>query len=73
MIVGLYYIRCHGDSVPGHCCGLVELTHEQYMAQLSRPDRGWACPNCGSSASFDDARFEAGIDALDKFMAELQA
>lgn len=51
-------IRCHGDSVPGYCCGKVNLTEEQYNAQMQRPDSVWACPNCGSNATFDDAAFE---------------
>jgi len=51
-------VRCHGDSVPGYCCGQVDLTEEQYIAQMERPDSVWACPNCGSNATFDDAAFE---------------
>jgi hypothetical protein len=51
-------VRCRGDSVPGHCCGSVTLTEEQYIAQMDRPDSVWCCPNCGSTATFDDAAFE---------------
>jgi hypothetical protein len=35
-------------------CGLVFLTYEQYTYQLSRPNSGWSCPRCGSSAEWDD-------------------
>jgi hypothetical protein len=57
-------VRCHGDSVPGYCCGKVSLTEQQYIAQMERPDSLWCCPNCGSTATFDDAEFERiqGID-----------
>jgi hypothetical protein len=51
-------VRCRGDSVPGYCCGPVPLTEEQYIAQMERPDSLWCCPNCGSTAIFDDAEFE---------------
>lgn len=51
-------VRCRGDSVPGYCCGSVNLTEEQYDAQMSRPNSLWCCPNCGSTATFDDAAFE---------------
>lgn len=52
------YVRCRGDSVPGHCCGLVALTNDQYMAQMMRPDSLWCCPNCGSTAHYDDNESE---------------
>lgn len=52
-------IRCRGDSVPGYCCGVVDLTEAEYSAQMSRPDSLWYCPNCGSTASFDDDYFES--------------
>lgn len=51
----MYGVHCHGDSVEGQePCGLVELTPEQYLRQLSRPDSLWYCPNCGSTATWDD-------------------
>lgn len=53
------YVRCQGDSVPGQTpCGLVALTNKQYLRQMHHPNHGWCCPNCGSSASFDDILFE---------------
>lgn len=52
-------IICHGDSVPGQQpCGRVDITESQYDAQMNRPDSLWCCPNCGSTADFDDDRFE---------------
>jgi len=51
-------IRCHGDSVSGYSCGKVDLTEDQYIAQMERPNSVWACPNCGSNATFDDRAFE---------------
>lgn len=52
------YVRCRGDSVPGHCCGMVALTEDEYLKQLSRPDSLWCCPNCGSTAIYNDAESE---------------
>lgn len=51
-------VRCHGNSVPGYCCGSVGLSEEEYFSQLSRPNSLWCCPNCGSTASFDDTFFD---------------
>lgn len=49
----LYAVRCHGDSVPeAPSCGVVELDHEQYKYQLSKPNSLWYCPNCGSGATW---------------------
>lgn len=48
------FVRCHGDSVPGHCCGLVGITHDEYRQQMSSPDSLWNCPHCGSTASYQD-------------------
>lgn len=31
-----------------HCGHISVLTHKEYMAQLSNPDRTWSCSNCGS-------------------------
>lgn len=65
MIKDIYaVVLCHGDSVPGYSCGLVELTKQQYSAQMQRPHKGWVCPQCGSNATFDDDAFERihGID-----------
>lgn len=49
------FVRCYGDSIPGQTpCGIVGLTREQYSFQMRRPNRGWDCPNCGSTASYQD-------------------
>lgn len=54
------FVRCYGDSVLGQTsCGIVGLTREQYNYQMSRPNRGWDCPNCGSTADYQDALSEA--------------
>lgn len=53
------FVRCQGDSVPGQQpCGLVGLTEMEYLRQLDKPDVGWWCPHCGSSADYDDAASE---------------
>ena len=52
-------ILCQGDNIEGQtACGQVELTLEEYMHQLNKPDSGWFCPHCGSTADFDDNYFE---------------
>ena len=43
-------------------CGLVYLTHKNYMAQLSRPDSRWFCPRCGENASWSDEIHQAYLD-----------
>lgn len=35
-------------------CGIVELTHENYMYQLSAVDSVWKCPHCRQQAEFID-------------------
>ena len=53
------FVRCAGDSIPGQQpCGLVGLTVTEYMRQLNKPNIGWWCPHCGSSADYDDAASE---------------
>jgi hypothetical protein len=53
------YVTCFGvDSTLAPGCGSVGLTQEQYLAQLSCPDYGWRCPQCGGDADFDDTKFE---------------
>lgn len=62
-------VRCRGDNVPGQlACGLVYLTFEQYEREMMRPNVGWSCPQCGSSADYDDAVSEQlqGIDDDDE-------
>jgi hypothetical protein len=52
-------VVCRGDSVPGQKpCGQVKISGDEYVRQLSRPDSLWMCPNCGSTADFDDEFFE---------------
>lgn len=50
-----YAVYCHGDSIPGQPkCGIVFLDEQNYSHQMDRPDNGWTCPQCGSTASWDD-------------------
>ncbi len=52
-------VRCRGDSIEGQeRCGLVELSFAEYERQMARPNALWCCPNCGSTASYDDNRSE---------------
>jgi hypothetical protein len=53
---GVICLGGHGNGIPA--CGIVELTPEQYMYQLSKPDSGWICPTCGGFAEWDDDSFE---------------
>jgi hypothetical protein len=53
------FVQCRGDSIPGQQpCGLVVLTEVEYSRQLDKPDVGWWCPHCGSSADYDDVASE---------------
>lgn len=53
------FVRCAGNSVPEQqSCGLIGLTEAEYMRQLDKPDHGWFCPRCGSSAEYDDVASE---------------
>lgn len=48
-------VYCAGDNIPGQkSCGLVFLTDEEHHAQMMRPNHGWHCPKCLSSANWDD-------------------
>lgn len=61
------FVQCAGDSVPGQQpCGLVGLTEAEYMRQLDKPDVGWWCPTCGSSAQYDDTASEAAQGVNDE-------
>lgn len=52
-------VICHGWPEIGHAgCGEVDLTKEQYMDQMMRPDSFWRCPNCLMEAEFNDDRYE---------------
>jgi len=57
------YVNCYGDSSVGYYgCGIVELTSDQYLIQLDRPDSGWQCPKCGCSAEYNDTLSEKAQD-----------
>ena len=43
--------------------GRVYLTREGYQQQLSRPHAKWACPTCKRVSTFDDATYEAAMEA----------
>ncbi len=49
-----FQVYCRGDilGVSGSSCGIVVLTDEQYDYQMNRPDEGWSCPRCLSSAEW---------------------
>jgi hypothetical protein len=48
-----YVVNCRGG------CGQVELTTDQYLAQMRCPDALWRCPDCGEGAWFCDSIFDA--------------
>lgn len=67
------FVHCQGDSVPGQqSCGLVGLTKADYLAQLNKPDHGWFCPTCGSSAEYDDEASEKAQGIANEEPVELQ-
>ena len=42
--------------------GSVELTEEQYEAQMLEPDACWFCPQCGGRALWDDDVYEQWLE-----------
>jgi len=46
----------YGIVCPNH--GEVELTEEQYIAQLMNPDALWKCPICNYPSDFDQDKYE---------------
>lgn len=67
-----YAVRCSGDALEGNAprsewqsCGIVYLGREGqhgYLWQMNYPDRGWYCPNCGSTATFQDDIYEEAME-----------
>jgi hypothetical protein len=54
-----YAVHCKGDEHPlKERCGFVYLTYAEYVRQLGKPDSLWQCPNCGSTAHWDDDNYE---------------
>lgn len=63
-----YAVRCSGDTMddvgPRQPCGIVYLQKEGqhgYLYQLNKPDSGWYCPNCGSTAAWQDDIYEEAM------------
>jgi endogenous inhibitor of DNA gyrase (YacG/DUF329 family) len=48
-----------------HCplCGPIYLTQQEYERQMWLADSLWQCPECGSSATWDDDNYEQLIDS----------
>lgn len=40
------------------------LTEKQYDMQMNNPNAKWACPKCNRVSNFDDATYEAYLDAV---------
>ena len=67
-----YAVRCSGDTLEGIVsiskwspCGIVYLSREGqhgYLWQMSEPDSRWYCPNCGSSAAFQDGIYDEAME-----------
>jgi hypothetical protein len=61
-----YAVKCHGDSVPEvGSCGIVYLQREGqhgYLWQMNNPNNGWYCPNCGSTATWQDDIYEEAME-----------
>jgi hypothetical protein len=43
-------------------CGKQGLTQQNYEKQMWNADALWKCPNCGDTATWDDDRYERGMD-----------
>jgi predicted RNA-binding Zn-ribbon protein involved in translation (DUF1610 family) len=48
---------------PNH--GQVLLTTGEYNRQLAAADRGWYCPRCGETASFDEDLMQAYLESFE--------
>ena len=64
-----YAVRCSGDTLDGVAqrapCGIVYLEREGqhgYRWQMDKPNSGWYCPSCGSSATFQDDIYEEAME-----------
>ena len=72
-----YAVKCSGDTLEGiyppvkwKPCGIVYLSREGlhgYLWQISRPDNLWYCPNCGSTATFQDDIYEEAMEDLNDY------
>ena len=58
-----YAVICAGDTF-GKSCGVVALDDKGYERQMTNPDAFWYCPECGSSADWDDDTYERYLDSL---------
>ncbi|KKN38032.1 hypothetical protein LCGC14_0757440 [marine sediment metagenome] len=69
-----YAVRCTGDTLDGVAtvrwpCGIVYLQYygqHGYDYQMNKPDSGWYCPNCGSTAVWQDDIYEEAIEEREK-------
>lgn len=58
-----YLVHCEKDEDFGSCGESSYLTAEQYDRQMLKPDKPWACPQCGCyPCAFDDDNFEKAKD-----------
>lgn len=56
-----YAVQCEGHLEDYPSCGLVYLTYEEYMRQLSAPNATWRCPICRAGADWDDDNYEESL------------
>lgn len=55
-----YAVTCEGPwDLPGHGCGLVYLTTEEYNRQMDAPSKTWRCPLCRYEAVWSDDNYES--------------
>lgn len=67
-------VHCHGidpevGAGPCNDGNIIYLIEAAYVEQLSNAYAFWHCPRCGANASWDDANYEAAIDASDVELA----
>lgn len=54
-----FAVICTGPwDMPGHGCGLVYLTEDEYDRQMSAPSKTWRCPLCRYDADWSDENYE---------------
>lgn len=60
-----YLIHCVKDKDFGACGESTYLTKEQYLKQMSNPNRGWQCPQCGCyPCNWDDENYDEAMEKL---------
>ena len=69
-----YAVRCTGDTLESvsnklYPCGIVYLNREGqhgYLYQMGKANSRWYCPNCGSTAIWQDDIYEEAMEQAEE-------